>query len=144
MDYLCKTCDEFIYDNYSINKPNLNDIDKIINNYVTGYNKKFDIYSIKCDFYLVFNNDFKTHIETQYVQNKDDLTRIKPELLSWIENLEFEGYSFCHINEMIIKTVTDKHWITYNTYMLQPLPMVERRRNYVFRKCPYLIRALEF
>ena len=43
MEYLCQTCDVFIHDEYSINNPNLNDIDKIINNYVTSYNKKFDI-----------------------------------------------------------------------------------------------------
>ena len=104
---------------------------------------KNSIYSIKCDFYLVFDNDFKIHIETHYVHNKDDLTKIKTELLYWIENLKFEGYSFCHFNEMIIKTITDKHWITYNTYMQQPMPMVERRFNYVFHKCPYLIRALD-
>ena len=142
MDCLCRTCDQFIYDECSINNPNLNDIDKIINNYVPSYNKKFDIYSIKCDFYLVFNDDFKIHIETYYVHNKDDLTKIKINLLSWIEHLKFEGYSFCHINEMIIKTITDKHWMTYNTYMQTPMPMVERRFNYVFHKCPYLIRAL--
>ena len=64
MDCLCRTCDQFIYDKYSIKNPNLNDIDKIINIYVTSYNKKFDIYYIKCDFYLVFNDDFKIHIET--------------------------------------------------------------------------------
>ena len=142
MDCLCRTCDQFIYDEYSINNPNLNDIDKIINNYVTSYSKKFDIYYIKCDFYLVFNDDFKIHIETYYVHNKDYLTKIKINLLSWIEHLKFEGYSFCHINEMIIKTTTDKHWMTYNTYMQTPMLMVERRFNYVFHKCPYLIRAL--
>ena len=47
MEYLCQTCDEFIYDEYSINNPNLNGIDKIIINYVISYNRKFDIYSIK-------------------------------------------------------------------------------------------------
>ena len=41
---------------------------------------------------------------------------------------------------MIIKTITEKHWMT--TYMQKPMPMVERRFNYVFQKCPYLIRAL--
>ena len=30
MDCLCRTCDQFIYDENSINNPNLNDIDKII------------------------------------------------------------------------------------------------------------------
>ena len=142
MDCLCRTCDQFNYDEYSINNPNLNDIDKIINNYVTSYNKKFDIYYIKCDFYLVFNDDFKIHIETYYVHNKDYLTKIKINLLSWIEHLKFEGYSFSRINEMIIKSITDKHWMTYNTYMQTPMPLVERRFNYVFHKCPYLIRAL--
>ena len=143
MEYLCQTCDEFIYDEYSINNPNLNDIDKKINNYVTSYNRKFDIYSIKCDFYLVFNDVFKIHIETYYVHNKDDLTKTKTEFLSWSEHLKFEGYSFCYINEIIIKTIIDKHWMTYRTYMQKPMPMVERRFNYVFNKCPYLIRKLD-
>ena len=75
--------------------------------------------------------------------NKDDLTKIKTEILSWIEHLKFEGYSFCHINEMIIKTITDKQWMTYTTYMQKPMPMVERSFNYNFHKCPYLIRALD-
>ena len=143
MEYLCQTCDDFIYDEYSINNSNLNDIDKIFNNYVTSYNKKFDIYSIKCDFYLVFNNDFGIHIETLYVHNKDDLTKIKTELLFKLELLKYEGYSFCHINEMIIESITDKHWMTYTTYMQKPMPMVERRFDYVFNKCPYLIRPLD-
>ena len=143
MDYLCKACNKFVYDEYSINNPNLNDIDKIINNYVTNYNKKFDKYSIKCDFYLVFNNDFGIPIKTHYVHNKDDLTKIKTELLSRIEHLNFEGYSFCHINEMIIKTINCKHWMTYTTYMQKPMPMVERRLKYVFHKRPYLLRALD-
>ena len=143
MEYLCRTCDEFIYDEYSINNPNLNDIDKIINNYVTSYNKKFDIYHIKSDFYLVYNNDFGIHIKTHYVHNKDDLTKIKTELLFQLELLKYQGYSFCHINEMIIKAITDKHWMAYKTYMQKPMPIVERIFNSVFHKCPYLIRALD-
>ena len=143
MEYLCQTCDEFIHDGYSINNPNLKDIDKITNSYVTSYNKKFDIYWIKCDFYLVFNNDFGIHIKTLYVHSKDDLTKIKTGLIFKLELLKYEGYSFCHINEMIIKTVTDKHWMTYKTYMQKPMPTVERRFNYVFHKCPYLRRALD-
>ena len=143
MDYLCQTCNEFIYDNYSMNNPNPDDIDKIINNYVTSYNKIFDITSIKCDFYLVFNNDCKIHIERCYVHNKDDLTKIKTQLLAWIEHLKFEGYSFCHTNEMIIKTITDKHWMTYRTYMQKLMLMVETRLNFIFHKYQQLIRALD-
>ena len=143
MEYLCQTCHEFFYDEYSINNPNLNDIDKILNNYVTSYNKKFDIYYIKCDFYLVFNNDFGIYKKTLYVHNKDDLTKIKTELLFKLQLLKYEGCSFCYINEMIIKTITDKHWMTYTTHEQKTMPMVERRFNYVFHKCPFLIRALD-
>ena len=131
MEYLCQTCDKFFYDEYSINNPNLKDIDKIITNYVTSYNKKFDIYFIKCDFYLVFNNDFGIHIKTNHVHNKNDLTKIRTGLLYWIEHLKFEGYSFCHIN------------MTYKTYTQRPMHMLERRFNYIFHKCPCLIRALQ-
>ena len=88
MEYLCQTCDEFTYDENSINNPNLNDIDKIINYYVTSYNTKFDIHYIKCDFYLVFNDDFGIHIKTLYVHNKDDLTKIETELLFKLELLK--------------------------------------------------------
>ena len=116
---------------------------KKINKYVTSYNKKFDIYYIKCDFYLVFDNDFGIHIKTHYVHNKDDLAKTKTELLFKLELLKYEGYSFCYNSEMIIKTITDKHWMTYTTYMQKPMPMVERRFNYVFHKCPILIKALD-
>ena len=143
MDYLCQACDEFIYDEYSSNNPNLNDVDKIIKNYVTSYNKKFDVFFIKCDLYLVCINDFGIHIETHYVHNKDDLAKIKTELLYKLELLKQERYSFCHINEMIIKSITDKHWMTYNTYMQKPMLIVERRFYYDFHKCPYLIRELD-
>ena len=68
---------------------------------------------------------------------------MKTQLLSWIKNLNFEGYSFCHIKEMIIKTVTDKYWMTYKTYMQQPVPMVERRLNFVIHKNPQLKKALD-
>ena len=107
---------------------------KKINNYVTSYNKKFDVNSVKCDFYLAFNNDFGIHIETHYIHNKDDSIKIKTELLYKLEFLKHEGYSFCHINELIVRTITDKHWMTYTTFMQKPMPMVERRFNYVFHK----------
>ena len=143
MEHLCQTCDGFIYDEYSINNPKLKDIDKIINTYVTSYNKKFDMYYINCDFYLVFNNDFGIPRKTNHVHNKDDLTKKKTDLLYFIEHLKFEGYSFCHNNEMIIKSNTDKHWMTYITYTQRPMHMLERRFNYIFHKCSYLLGALD-
>ena len=61
---LCKACNKFVIDNYTMDNPNLDEIDKRLNDYVTSYNKKFDIYAIRCQFFLVFDNNFKVHIET--------------------------------------------------------------------------------
>ena len=140
MDYHCRSCDELIYDDFSVNNPNLNYIDKIINNYVTSYKKKFDVNSIKCDFYLVFNKDFGIHIETNYIHIKDDSVKIKTEILFKLDLLKYEAYTFCYVKGMIIKTITDKHWMAYTTFMQKPMLMVERRFYYVFHKCPYLIK----
>ena len=44
---------------------------------------------------------------------------------------------------MIIKSITDEHWMTYITYTQRPMHMLERRFNYIFHKFPYLIRAID-
>ena len=81
MDFLCKVCDKsFIesgskfnnyiatlkkehdksfYENYIIINPDLDESDKILNDYITSHNKKFDVYYINCKVYLVFHNNFK-------------------------------------------------------------------------------------
>ena len=117
MEFFSKVCDKFSIENYSINKPNLDEIDKILKDCVTSHNKKFDIYAIKCEFYLVFDNNFKIHKETNDFPNKDDITKIKSHLLYWIEYYKLQGYGLCNINEMIIKTVTDKYYMTRKLYI---------------------------
>ena len=78
MDFLCKVCDKSIienetkynnyvatltkehdksfYKNYTIINPNLIQIDKILDDYISKHNKKFDIYLFNCEFHLVFDN----------------------------------------------------------------------------------------
>ena len=84
MATLTKEYDKSFYENYSIINPNLDEIEKILNDYITSYNRKFDIYFINCDLNLVFDNNFKIHIEIDYCQNKDYITKIKSCLLYWI------------------------------------------------------------
>ena len=66
-----------LYENYTNNNVNLNEFDKKLNDYVINHNKKFDIYLVNCEFYLVFVNDCKIHIETNYCHNIEDITQIK-------------------------------------------------------------------
>ena len=142
MEFFCKVCDKII-ENYSINNPNIVEIDKIFNDCVTSFDKKFVIYAINCGIYLVFDNSFKIHIETYLCLNVDDLTKIKSYLLCWIDYLRSQGYGFCNITEMIFEITTDKHYITHKQYMNQPMQIIERRLNFVIDRCPQLINALD-
>ena len=165
MDFLCKVCnksiieyeskslsyiatlrkehDKWFYENYIIINPNLDEIDKIINDYFTNHNKNFDIYILNCDFVLVFDNNFKKHVETNYCYNTDDITKMKSYLFYWIDYYKLQGYGFCNINEMIIKTIDDKFNMTHKHYYNQPMQMIERRLNFVIDRRPQLINAID-
>ena len=54
---------------YTINNPNFFETDKIFNDFITHYNKKFDLYLVKCEFNLGFYNFFTQHIKTVYYFN---------------------------------------------------------------------------
>ena len=165
MDFLCTVCDKFIfekeskhvkfiatlrkehdksfYENYIIVNSNLDEIDKLVNDYITSHNKKFNIYFINCEFNLVFDNSFKVHIETNYCYNNDDITKIKGYLLYCIEYYKLQGYGFCNINEMIIKTISDKYNITYKYYNVEPMQMIESGSNFVIDRNPQLLNVLD-
>ena len=136
---LCKACNKFVIDNYIIDNPSLDEIDKILNAYVTSYNKKNNIYAIRCQFFLVFENNFKIHIETGNYINNDDLTKLKNYLLYWIDYYKSLGYSFCNIIKMIIKTITDKHWMPHKIYIQYPMQMI----NLVLDICPEVLNTLD-
>ena len=79
MDLLCKVCDRSIIENedeynkylatsrkeigkslcdeYSIINNNLDEVEKIFNDFVSYNNKKFYFYFIRCEFTLQFDND---------------------------------------------------------------------------------------
>ena len=87
MELLCKVCSKVVFDKYIINNSNFDEIDKILNDYVNSYNKKLEIYAIRCQFFLVFDNNFRIHIETgNYFNNDDCITKIENYLLYWIDS----------------------------------------------------------
>ena len=94
MDLLCKVCDRSIIENeseykiyiatvrkkdeksiyrkYVINNINLNEIDKILKDYVSTHNKKFNIYFIYCEFKKQFDNNSTRDLQTDYVHNTEN------------------------------------------------------------------------
>ena len=143
MELLCKVCNKFVNNNYIVNNPNLDEIDKMFNDYVTSYIKNFDINAIRCQFFLVFAINFEKHIETDNCLNNGDLTKIKNYLLFWIDYYKSQGYSFCNINKMFVKTITDKHWMSHKIYIQYPLQLIERQINLVIERCPELLNTLD-
>ena len=87
MDLLCDVCDRSIIENdseyynylatlhkkddksfnkkYTINNVNLDEVNKILNDYISTYNKNFDFYFINCEFVMEFDN-FIANKETNF------------------------------------------------------------------------------
>ena len=57
-----------MYENYTINNVKLDEVDKILNDYFSIYNRKFDV-SFNCEFKTEVDNNFKINIKTNYVLN---------------------------------------------------------------------------
>ena len=162
MDLLCRLCDRSIIDNefeykkyllrkendksffkkYTINNINLDDVDKVLNDYISSNNKNFDFYFINCEFVLEFDNNYITIIETTYFYNID-IYDINGYLLYDIDCFKLKGYSFYNINQMTINTIFDRCGMTYFNYINSPMPMVERRINFAIAKNPKLINSLD-
>ena len=114
MDLLCPVCDrsireneseyneyiatmpkkdvKILYENYTINNINLDEVDKILSEYVTTHNKKFYFHLVGYEFVLEFDNNFTTNTQTNYCYNMDDITKIKSCLLYWIDCFKSRGY----------------------------------------------------
>ena len=99
-------------------------IDKISKNYITNLYKKYYLYLNKCDFKLVFNNDFSLLIETDFY-HKTTMINLKRYLLFRIEDFIDKGYIFSHIDKTNVSTVFAKKYMTYDIYIKQPMQAIE-------------------
>ena len=118
-------------------------IKKLID-YITTHNKKFDLFFSNCEYKIEFDNNSTTNIETEYLQNiVDIITKIKGYILYWIDFYKLQGYGFCNINEMIIKTFSDNCNITFKHYLNKPKHMCERQIFMNIAKNPQLINSFD-
>ena len=144
MTHLCYQCnknDKCFYTKYIINNVNIDDFDKIFNNYKSNHNKKFDFYYIDCDFEIQFDNNYTANIESNHHYNTDYIN-IMSYLLFYIDSCELAGYKFKNINHMIIKTISCICNMSYKYYIYQPMSMLERRINFIIARNPQLINCL--
>ena len=134
---LIKDDNKFIYMKYIIKKVNINNFDKIFNNYITNHNKKFDFYYINCEFQL--ENDNKLlNIEINFHYNTDYIN-LKNYLFYYTKSHNIKNFN---IKYMIINTISFLYNMTYKYYLNNPMSMLERRINYIIARNPQLINAL--
>ena len=67
---LVKNDNKFIYMKFIINKVNIDNFEKIFNDYITNHNKKFELYYINCEFQIA-NNNRLVNIEINFQHNTD-------------------------------------------------------------------------
>ena len=160
MDYLSQVCDreiiendteyknyiaslrkkdgKSIYKKYVINIYNLDEVDKILKDYVSTHNKKFDIYFIYCELKIQFDNNSTRDLKTDCV-HIIEIEKISKCLLYCIEYLESEGYIFQNINQITINTVSDRCNMKYEYYMHPPMFPLETKLNIIIAKNPQLL-----
>ena len=164
MDLLCRVCDRSIIKNeseynkylatlgkeydkslckkYNIDNVNLDDVDKILNDYISTHNKNFDVYFFNCEFKTEFDNILKINIKTNFVLNTDFID-INEYLLYDIDCFKSRGYNFYNINQMTINPIFDRCGLTYANYNNNPMPMVKRRINFIIAKNTTLINSFD-
>ena len=160
MDLLCRVCDREIKENeseyknyiatlrkrddkstykkYVIININLDEYDKILKDYVSTHNKKFDIYFIFCEFEIQFDNNSTRGLKTDCVHNIE-IEKISQCLLYCIEYLESKGYNFQNFNQMTNNTVSDRCSMKCEYYMHPPMFPLETKLNIIIAKNPQLL-----
>ena len=76
MIHFCKLCyskenDKSFYTKYNINIVNIDEFDKIFNDYINTHSEKFGFYYIDCEFEIQFDNNYTANIEINYHYNTD-------------------------------------------------------------------------
>ena len=133
-----KIVDKSIYKKNAINNINLDEVDKILNDYVSTHNKKFDIYFIYCEFKIQFDNNFTRDLKANCVQNIE-FEKISQCFLYCIEYLESKGYIFQNINQMTLNTVSDRCNKNFENYTFPPRFPLETKLNVIIAKNPQIL-----
>ena len=136
-------CNQHIYNNHVINNINLDEVDKISNDYITSYNKKFDFYYIDYTFRIQLDNDNTVKKEIIHRINTEHIN-LKSCLLYFIDSCQSRGLNFSKINHMSITILSCMFYMSLKYFINQPTSMLERRMNIIIAKNPRLIKLFNW
>ena len=120
----------------------MDEVIKILNDYISTHNKNFDFYSIKCEFAMEFDNNFIANKKTNYFYNTD-IININKYLLYDIDSFRSSGHKFYNIIQKTVNIITDRYNLTYELYMNQTMSVCERKVFLNIAKNPQLINLLK-
>ena len=107
----------------------LNDVNKILNNYIEIHDKKFIVYNIKCIFDISFDDNDIYELETSCIHNKE-IYKLIFQLQYFIDMiLKTEGKNFKKINQMSIYILGDKCNMTDEFSKYMRYSSIERKIN---------------
>jgi len=112
--------------------------------YITSiitFTKKYFFYIVKCNFNLVFGNNFYSCIESS-LYSKTTTSYWKKFLRNALQDFINKVYKFSHISNMNIITINNKMNMTYEQYITLPMQAVEIKLNMIIAKNPNLINSL--
>ena len=136
IDCLLDKNNKNLYMKYIINNVDINEFDKIFNDYIFSHNKKFDLHYINCEFEIETNNDL-INIEINFHHNTENIN-IKNYLFFYTQSREIKNFN---ISQMVINTTSCLCNMKHKYYLTDPMSMLERRINFVISKNPQLINA---
>ena len=137
IDCLLNKDNKNLYMKYIINNVNIDEFDKIFNNYIISHNKKFDLYYINCEFEIETNKDL-VNIEINFHHNTDYIN-LRGYLFFYTHSREIKNFN---INQISINIISCLSNMTYECYLTNSMSFFERRINFIISKGPQLINAL--
>ena len=116
----------------------MDEVDKILRDYVSTHNKKFDTYFIYCEFKIQFDNNSTRDLKIDCVHNIES-EKIYQSLIYRIKYLESKGYKYQNINQVTINTVSERCNMKYEYYTHPPMFPLETKLNIIIGKNPRLL-----
>ena len=139
-----KKNDKSLYIKYTINNINLDELDKLLNDYITTHTEKFNLYLVSCTLVIEFDNNFTENIDTNsfYITDIVNIKRILFYNIYYYIPRVYKPSNVSKIKHLILKTINDRCNMTYKYYKNLPKGMVERRSKNIIAKNPSIINKL--
>ena len=118
----------------------MDEVNKILNDYISTHNKNFDFYFFNCEFSIEFDSISIANMKTNSFYNTA-IININKYLLYDIDCFKSRGYKFYNINQMAINKISERCNMAHEFCINQPMSMCERKINMNIAGNPELINS---